>query len=365
MNKIKTNINLENSIIENICLPTNGNKESTKTIYKNIKNQEIETSYYKNENANNIETIDFSTNTIINKINNYQEILFTQLAYLDVNIEKFNILKKTQKVTISDLIKILSNENEIYLGDMAKFITGIKTTQKDIVNMLVTNELGDIEIIDIKSDNESGFFAIAFKDNEDNIGITIRGTDVSNVKNLVKDSLTDINEYITDNSNQIEQAKQFYSKYKNENIYLYGHSLGGNLVEHIYLENFDNIKKVFVINPTPVSQELFTSIDKINAFNNSDKFNCYIIGGDWVSNLKKYDLYENNVKYIKNSSLLNDNILSDHALESASFDKMGNFELVSKEEAYKEHKHYVERLVTNNTAMWGKIAKTINNKIND
>lgn len=99
--------------------------------------------------------------------------------------------------------------------------------------------------------------------------------------------------------------------------------------------------------------------EKINAFNDSKKFSCYVIGGDWVSDLKKSNLFQNNINYVKNNNSLKHNIMSEHAVESASFNEFGKFNITSREKAFKGHKHTVQRMITYAMASFGRIAKAM------
>lgn len=298
---------------------------------------------------------------LLDRLNDKQKSLLTQLSYVNLDLEKIEQLQDIGKVTIIDLVQVLSNKDKPYLGSVAKKATGINTTSQELLQEMIDNSLGNIEILGLQQDEKSSFFAIAFTDIQGNIGMSFRGTDVSNPKDLILDSLTDVNEYITNNSEQIQQALQFYEKYaeKNRSNYLYGHSLGGNLVEHIMINNLSNIKNAFVINPEHISQELLDTPEKINAFNDPRKFSCYVVGGDWVSDLKKSDLFQNNINYVRNNNSLKRNIMSEHAVESASFNKNGGFDITSREEAFKGHKHTIQRIFTYAIASFGRIAKVM------
>lgn len=201
---------------------------------------------------------------LLDKLNDKQKSLLTQLSYVNLDIEKFEQLKDIGKVTINDLVQVLSNKDKPYLGRVAEKVTGINTTSQELLQEMINNGLENIEILGLQQDEKSSFFAIAFKDKQGNTGMSFRGTDVSNPKDLILDSLTDVNEYITNNSEQVQQALQFYEQYaeKNSSNYLYGHSLGGNLVEHIMLSNLSNIKNAFVINPEHISEELLDTQKK-------------------------------------------------------------------------------------------------------
>lgn len=273
---------------------------------------------------------------LLNNLTDEQKALLTKLAYVDYDRDKLKLLSQKGNVTISDLAEALKNPDRIYLGIAAEKITGVKTTQSELIKELENVGLSDLKIKKISKDDKTGFFALAFVDEQGNTGMSFRGTDVASVSELIKDSLTDANEYITDNDKQVRQAKQFYLDNQNKEgqNYLYGHSLGGNLVEHIYSENYDNISNAFTVNPEHIDENLLDTTEKVNAFNDSDKFSCFVVGGDWVSELKSSSKFENNVNYVENSGKLKHNILSEHAVEAGKFNEDGNYATTTKDKAY-------------------------------
>ena len=68
---------------------------------------------------------------------------------------------------------------------------------------------------------------------------------------------------------------------------------------------FFEISNAFVINPYPINQNLLDTDDKINAFNDSNKFDCNVIGGDPVSELRDTSKYSENIDYIANIDFSN------------------------------------------------------------
>lgn len=300
-------------------------------------------------------------NVTFNDLSDKQKTLLTQLAYINLDWKKYSQAKSNQNIKISQLLPVLYDENAPYLGSAAQKVTGIKISSKELIEELIDNGLGDFEITGINQDDKTGFYAMALKDSADNTGITFRGTDVSNPKGLILDSLTDANEFITNNDKQVEQAISFFEQYASENDsnFLFGHSLGGNLVEHVMVEKTSDIKNAFVINPEHISKDLLNTEEKIALFNDPEKFSCNVIGGDWVSELKESKLFQDNIKYIKNNNSLKRNILSNHAVEAASINELGNFETTSKEDAFKGHKHTVQRFFTTTIAIAGKVAKAM------
>lgn len=290
-----------------------------------------------------------------------QKTLLTQLAYINLDLEKYEQLKNGENININQLLQVLQDENTPYLGTAAEKITGIKISSKELIQEMIDNGLGDFEITGVQQDDKTGFYAMALTDTTGNTGITYRGTDVSNPKELILDSLTDATEYITNSDTQVEQAIKFFEQYsgKDDTNFLFGHSLGGNLVEHVMVENADSIGNAFVINPEHISQDLLNMEEKITMFNDPKKFSCYVIGGDWVSDLKESNLFQNNIQYVKNNNSLKRNILSDHAVEAASINELGDFEITTRDEAFKGHKHTVQRFFTIAMSIVGKAAKVM------
>ena len=299
----------------------------------------------------------------LSNLTDKQKTLLSQFSYIDVNINKYEKLKSIDKnITISDLENILSNPDEPYVGDAATAIditVGKVSTEKELIHELKNEGLGDLKITDIVQDSKTGFTGYSFQDSNNNTGIAYRGTDLNT---FIQDCMANAQEYIADTSSQAEQAKQFYYKNRssNGNNYLYGHSLGGNLAEHVYLEDHENVASAFTINAYPINQDLLNTEDKINAFNNSEKFECNVIGGDWVSELRNTSKYSENINYIKNNDVLKDNIISDHLPEMATYNENGNFVTTkTKSEAYKGHEHSLQRLATKGLSLAGSTVKTL------
>ena len=141
-------------------------------------------------------------------------------------------------------------------------------------------------------------------------------------------------EYFTGTSAQRDEALAYFQSNKNAywNNYLYGHSLGGNLTSHTYLENYNQIKEAFTINGNPINQKLLDTPEKIEAFNDPKKYNCNIICGDIVGHFKSCELYKDNVHYIHNNDSMKESVVSAHLVQSATYDENGKFVYASEEE---------------------------------
>ncbi len=306
--------------------------------------------------ATALETIEeMSLQTSITEATDAQKILFTQFSYLPLDFDKVQRKLSQGTVTVRSLVTMLKNPEEVYLGSAAGMATGLQVTPQEILRNMIQNGFGDMQVLGVEADEKSGFNAMALKDDNDNIILLYRGTDISTPTSFVKDSLTDVTEFLTEDDEQVQKAEQFYEQYaaNSNKVYLFGHSLGGNLTEHVYADHFEHIKDAFVIDPFPISQRQLDTEEKVAAFNNADKFHCYVVGGDWVSELRDTNLYEQNIRYIKNNNSLKDHIMSDHALEMATCKEDGSFELVTKEEAYQNHQHSFSRETIQQVATTG------------
>ena len=279
-------------------------------------------------------------NISLNNLTDKQNSLLTSLAYLDIDFQKFRELRQTKsKITISDLKTILANPNRNYLGDLnisKSTQLGVGTTNLDLIQELENSGLGNLEIVDFSEDKITGFHAICFRDDEAHTGFSYRGTDVKSFSSLAKDSLSDFEAFVFNNTEQVDQAQYFFETHANPNgnNQVYGHSLGGFLAENVYLQNHNLINRAFVINPLHINSQLLDTEEKTNAFN-SDKFSCYVTGGDYVSSINEPTTFQDNVHYVQNNGQVYNNLIGNHLIEAAQFDETGTFVETTKEEAFK------------------------------
>ena len=166
-------------------------------------------------------------------------------------------------------------------------------------------------------------------------------------------------EYFSGDSQQIKEAQEFFEKNKNKDgkNYVYGHSLGGNLTSHVYLEHYDEISEAFTINGNPINEKLLDTDEKVAAFNDSEKFHCYIVCGDMVGHLKSFDKYKDNVKYIKNNGEYNTDFVSAHLVQSSTYDENGKFVEATEEEMIQTMTPFTRNVT--------KLTKRIRRELND
>ena len=118
----------------------------------------------------------------------------------------------------------------------------------------------------------------------------------------------------------------------------------------------NEIEEAFTIDGTPVSDRVVKMKDNQEILN-SDKYNCNVVAGDVVGQLKSFTGYEDNVTFVQNNEYLNYSLISAHLTQSATYDKEGNFKTCDKETAIEEMGKF-EKWFTN-------ISQTVHGVVND
>ena len=186
--------------------------------------------------------------------------------------------------------------------------------------------LGELVIVDYANNNESGshsgFCAIAFKDpSTGEVGMSFRGTenlDKFTSENQV-DMMDNVHTALNGDSKQKREALEFFEKNKSlyGDNYLYGHSKGGELASEVYVDNYDEVRQMHVINPQPINPEELTK-KQLEALK-SDKVDVVIIDGDTVHSLGGWPYSDENTRYVENNGSQN-GFFGPHLLASATID---------------------------------------------
>lgn len=193
-------------------------------------------------------------------------------------------------------------------------------------NLLKEAGLENLEIVDYENNNgsgsHSGFCAIAFRNPETGErGMSFRGTE-----NLDKffsenqvDMMDNINTALEGDSAQKDEALDFFRRNKSPygDNYLYGHSKGGELASEVYVEYYDEIRQMHVINPQPINPSQLDK--KQREALKSDKVDVVIIDGDTVHSLGEWPFSDNNTRIIKNNGS-QEGFFGPHMLGSAKIE---------------------------------------------
>ena len=187
--------------------------------------------------------------------------------------------------------------------------------------------LENLEIVDYANNNgsgsHSGFCAIAFRNPETGErGMSYRGTEnldkIKEGANQV-DMMDNVHTALTGESAQKKEALEFFERNKSPygDNYLYGHSKGGELASEVYVEYYNEIRQMHIINPQPINPSQLNK--KQREALQSNKVDVVIIDGDTVHSLGEWPFSENNTRIIKNNGSKG-GFFGPHQLESAKIE---------------------------------------------
>lgn len=292
---------------------------------------------------------------ILNNFNDYQNMLLAKISYLDIDLKKFERLRMQKgEVFVKDLMFCLKNPDRMYLGDInilgnigsrlskrdeQEALAKVKQTDAELLLEIEKAGMGNLKIISVEQGSLSGLEAICFEDENETIGFSFRGTDLKSISSLLNDVRTDVVSYFDGGKTfQIRDAKKMFEKYGNKDgkNRLYGHSLGGNIIENIYAKYYDSVEHVFSVNPFHIDPSILEYDDKIREAFNNPKYECVVTGGDVISMLNKDTLYKDRVRYIINNGIKDEKtkLIFAHITECAKYDEYGNLVETTREIAY-------------------------------
>ena len=292
---------------------------------------------------------------ILNNFNDYQNMLLAKISYLDIDLKKFERLRMQKgEVFVKDLMFCLKNPDRMYLGDInilgnigsrlskrdeQEALAKVKQTDAELLLEIEKAGMGNLKIISVEQGSLSGLEAICFEDENETIGFSFRGTDLKSISSLLNDVRTDVVSYFDGGKTfQIRDAKKMFEKYGNKDgkNRLYGHSLGGNIIENIYAKYYDKVEHVFSVNPFHIDPSILEYDDKIREAFNNPKYECVVTGGDVISMLNKDTLYKDRVRYIINNGIKDEKtkLIFAHITECDKYEEYGNLVLNKIEIAY-------------------------------
>ena len=292
---------------------------------------------------------------ILNNFNDYQNMLLAKISYLDIDLKKFERLRMQKgEVFVKDLMFCLKKPDRMYLGDInilgnigsrlskrdeQEALAKVKQTDAELLLEIEKAGMGNLKIISVEQGSLSGLEAICFEDENETIGFSFRGTDLKSISSLLNDVRTDVVSYFDGGKTfQIRDAKKMFEKYGNKDgkNRLYGHSLGGNIIENIYAKYYDKVEHVFSVNPFHIDPSILEYDDKIREAFNNPKYECVVTGGDVISMLNKDTLYKDRVRYIINNGIKDEKtkLIFAHITECAKYDEYGNLVETTRENAY-------------------------------
>lgn len=294
-------------------------------------------------------------NIRLNNLNDYQNMLLARISYLDIDLKKFEQVREIKgEVLVNDLELCLKNPDRMYLGDInilgdigtrlsgseeQEALAKVKQTDAELLLEIENAGMGNLKVISVEQGSLSGLEAICFEDEEKVRGFSFRGTDLKSISSLLNDVRTDVVSYFDGGKTfQIRDAIKMFEEYGNKDgkNRLYGHSLGGNIIENIYAKYYDNVEHVFSVNPFHIDPSILEYDDRIRVAFNNPQYECIVTGGDVVSMLNKDTLYKDRVRYIINNGIKDEKtkLVFAHMTECAKYDEYGNLVETTREKAY-------------------------------
>ncbi|MDR2591044.1 MAG: DUF2974 domain-containing protein [Oscillospiraceae bacterium] len=231
--------------------------------------------------------------TSLSTLNDKQNSLLNQLAYVD----------------------LLSN----WQSGMTVY-EALRRAEHELANEFKKNDLDNLILKDYKNLNDSnGFVGISFITPSGDVGISFRGTEgLEKLNGLFDVDMRDnIIASLHGDSKQIREASAFFDKNKCDQgkNYLYGHSKGGNLALEVYVRNYNEIKKVNIINAQPINHFTLNRKQR-DALWRDGVINAIVIDGDIVAYLGS-SAYP--IRIVKNNGKDN-TFFGPHHISSMKFD---------------------------------------------
>lgn len=181
----------------------------------------------------------------ISPLNEVDALIFSELVYLD-----FSGYTEKSQLPLSDINKLYFKEKrDVVFKDYYVFKDFYNTVGKEITKLLSesakSNRLKNINVSDFAAydceDNPMQFGACTFHFDTDKLFIAYRGTD-NTLNGWKEDCMIAITDNIPSQLNAAAYLSMVANKYPNSEIYLGGHSKGGNLAIYSAVNTFPEIK---------------------------------------------------------------------------------------------------------------------------
>lgn len=273
--------------------------------------------------------------TDLSNLNDKQSLLLTQLSYSSDRLPKDYKGRSISKI-YDFAINSEADDNVI-----------------SCLKELCDNDLGDLRITSVGNNSVSGFGAVAFSDSKGNTGISYRGTDGVSLESI-NDWADNVAALINGTSVQSMEAEKFFCKNMNSsgNNFLFGHSKGGELSESVYVNHYDEIKRIHLLNPQPINPYSLSG-DQILAMQSS-KVDIVVNEGDYVWFLGTVPTF--------NMRIAKTNDENAHLFGATQFDENGS--IVSGQQPIWEYPAYIAvSALTYMTQLYGAVSGILYNSI--
>lgn len=255
----------------------------------------------------------------IGNLNDQEKNILTQLSYIDLKFEEKplsmkEIIKqleilpeyKSGEIRIKNVVDFLKNNPNSNLHKLT--LTGYENNNPKLDNL-------------VSGKSNTGFVGYAFKDENNGALAVYRGSE-GKIGGYLTDWASNFIAGLGFNIKQQDEALKFYDNYvgttSGEKLVI-GHSKGGNLATHVFINRLG--LKAYVINGQPIWWAGLNDAQK-KALKGED-YEFIVINGDFVSSLGYSAKYID--KIISFESNLGDGFVAPHYEYNAKIDENGNY----------------------------------------
>jgi hypothetical protein len=225
----------------------------------------------------------------LDKLTDEEKNILLQLSYLDLPPELTVSDKST--LTINEvLIQISDNNIEVdsdRFNNIQNFLKDNPNTSLKDIKLTGYQNHNPNEANNTNGESHSGFVGYAIKDGAGNGAVMFRGSEsLGNWDHLRTDWKGNVEAGVSIETQQHIEALEFYEKNVARlegSITIYGHSKGGNLGSHVYVNDLRDNVNAYIVNGAPLWW--FNLDDDQKAALKGDRFTFITYEGDFVSHL--------------------------------------------------------------------------------
>lgn len=225
----------------------------------------------------------------LDQLTDKEKNLLLQLSYIDLppNLK----IDDRNTYTLTEIIKKIEQNDvtvdEDRLANLKTYLNDHADSPLNSVRLTGYQNHNPNEANNANGSSESGFVGYAIKDNEGNGAVLFRGSEnPGDWNHLRTDWKGNIEAGVGIETQQHREAMEFYERnvaMMEGNITIYGHSKGGNLGAHVYVNDLRGNVDAYIVNGAPLWW--FNLSDEQKDALKGDGFTFITYEGDFVSHL--------------------------------------------------------------------------------
>jgi hypothetical protein len=225
----------------------------------------------------------------LDQLTDEEKNLLLQLSYIDLPANLKIDDKNTY--TLQEIITKIEQNNtpvdEDRLANLQSYLENHQNSPLNSVRLTGYQNHNPNEANNTNGTSESGFVGYAIKDGDGNGAVLFRGSEsLGNWDHLRTDWKGNVEAGVSIETQQHREALEFYEKnvaMMEGGITIYGHSKGGNLGSHVYVNDLRDNVNAYIVNGAPLWW--FNLSDDQKAALKGDRFTFITYEGDFVSHL--------------------------------------------------------------------------------